>query len=282
MTNAAQSPNADQAEYWNAANGAAWVRLQGVLDDLFAPVADAVVTAGFPGEGGQVLDVGCGAGATTLAMARRLGSQGGCLGVDISEPLVVAARERAGVEDAPTARFIVADAQTHDFEAGRFDAAISRFGVMFFDDPTTAFGNIRRAMKPGARLAFAAWRMPDENPFMTAGARAAAAFQPDLPRHEPDAPGQFGFSRAARIDEVLTAAGWADLDIRAWDAPGVLTRDDMNAFITQMGATGMVLRGLEEPRRSEAARAILAACEPFVRDGVARFPMGCWLVTARA
>ncbi|MBS0364135.1 MAG: methyltransferase domain-containing protein [Proteobacteria bacterium] len=282
MTTLPDGPNQGQAQYWNADNGAIWVRLQPVLDAMFQPIADEVVRLGFPGEGGRVLDIGCGAGGVTLAMARQVGPAGGCLGVDISAPLVEAATARAKAEGLASARFALGDAQTFAFEAAAFDAAVSRFGVMFFDDPAAAFGNIRRAVRPGGRLAFAAWRGPDENPFMTTGARIARTFNPDLRRYEPDAPGQFGLAREARILEVLSAAGWSDIETQAWDAPGVLPESQLASFVTQVGATGETFRMLPEAQRAEAAQAIVAAYAPFVREGAARFDMACWLVTAKA
>jgi SAM-dependent methyltransferase len=282
MTAPPDAPNQNQTQLWNADSGANWVRLQPVLDALFEPVADEVVRTGFPGEGGRALDIGCGVGATALAMGRRLGPSGHVLGVDLSAPMLAAATARARDEDLTSVSFAVGDAQTYAFELGAFDAAISRFGVMFFDDPVAAFANIRRALRPGGRLAFAAWRAPEDNPFMTAGARVARTYQPDLPRYQPDAPGQFGLARPEYINEVLSAAGWSHVEARAWDAPGVLPQDDLTAFVTQLGPSAGVLRALPEAERAEAAAKIVAAYAPFVRDGAARFDMACWLVTARA
>src|SRR5687768_9007215 len=145
-----QQPNRDQAAPWNDASGQVWVEMQGVLDQMLAPFEVMLVERGFPGAGGHVLDIGCGAGATTLAMARRLGPAGRCLGVDISAPLVTAARARTVAEGLTSAAFVQADAQTHAFEPDSFDAMISRFGVMFFDDPVAAFANIRRAARRNA------------------------------------------------------------------------------------------------------------------------------------
>ncbi len=282
MTVVQDTPNQGQAQYWNAANGAVWVRLQTMLDGLFEPIAAEVLRLGFPGEGGRVVDIGCGAGATTLAMGRRLGPAGACLGVDISQPLVEAAVARAAGEGLSSVDFKVADAQTYGFEIAGFDAAISRFGVMFFDDPIAAFGNIRRAVRPGGRLAFAAWREPDANRFMTTGIGVARTLQPDLPSYEPDAPGQFGLARAEYIQEVLTGAGWSRIEIQGCDAPGVLPQEALEAFVTQVGPVGALLRALPAPQRAQAVERVLAAYAPFVREGAARFDMACWLVTATA
>ena len=139
-----QAPSAptDQAAYWNKTGGQAWVDLQDMMDNLNRPIEEALVERAFPGVGKRVLDIGCGAGATTLAMARRLGSEGLSLGVDISAPLI----EIAVAQATAGAQFVQADAQTYDFDQATFDAAMSRFGVMFFSDFDAAFANIRRSL----------------------------------------------------------------------------------------------------------------------------------------
>lgn len=275
-------PNRGQAELWNTRAGNTWVELQELIDRLFAPVEAEVVEAGFPGEGGSVLDIGCGAGATTLAMARRLGPAGSCLGVDISAPLVEAAQRRAAEAGLDKVEFVAADAQAYAFEAARFDAAISRFGVMFFDDPVAAFANIRRALRPGGRLAFVAWRSPAENPFMTAAGRAAAPFLPELPAYEPDAPGQFGFAREQRVRQILGDAGWSGVEVRSWDIEVSLDAQELAIYAARMGPVGIALQAMDEEARGPIREAVLRGFDPYVTDGAARFSLACWLVTARA
>ncbi|WP_438010954.1 class I SAM-dependent methyltransferase [Sorangium sp. So ce321] len=278
----ANQPNRDQAALWNEAGGPIWVEMQEVLDAVLAPFGAPLLEEGFPGEGGRVLDVGCGAGATALAMARRLGPAGLCLGVDISGPLVAAARARAAAEGLASAAFVQADAQTHGFEPDNFDAVISRFGVMFFDDPAAAFATIRRAARRSAKLSFVAWRSAAENPFMTTAARAAAPFLPHLPVPAPDAPGQFAFADRDRVRRILDASGWTDIDVRPIDVASGVAEKDLLAYVTRLGPVGLALRDVDEPTRARTAEAVRAAFDPFVRDGAARFTAACWLVTARA
>lgn len=274
--------NRDQAALWNDANGKTWVELQAMLDRMLAPFADIVVGEAFPGEGGRVLDIGCGAGATSLMMARRLGPKGYVLGADISAPLVAAARNRADAEGLGEAAFVQADAQTYPFEAGDFDAVMSRFGVMFFDDPEAAFANFRRAAKPGGKLAFVAWRSPAENPFMTAAMRAAAPYLPETPAPKPDAPGQFGFADGERVRRILAAAGWGSVEAKPIDVESSVPEADLRTYVTRMGPVGAALRDLPEAKQAEIVRAVSAAFDAFVKDGEARFTAACWLVTARA
>lgn len=275
-------PNRGQAELWNTRAGNTWVELQELIDRLFAPVEAEVVEAGFPGAGGSVLDIGCGAGATTLAMARRLGPAGSRLGVDISAPLVEAAQRRAAEAGLDKVEFVAADVQAYAFEAARFDAAISRFGVMFFDDPVAAFANIRRALRPGGRLAFVAWRSPAENPFMTAAGRAAAPFLPELPAYEPDAPGQFGFAREQRVRQILGDAGWSAVEVRPLDIEVSLDAQELAIYAARMGPVGIALQAMDEEAGAPIREAVLRAFDPYVTDGAARFSLACWLVTARA
>ena len=187
---ASQPVNPDQAAYWNGSAGDAWVEMQGVLDRILAPFEKLLVEHALHDDTRRVLDVGCGAGSTTLAAARRVGQDGQCVGVDISTALLEVAKGRAITEGLANVSFVHADAQSHAFEPNGFDAVISRFGVMFFDDPVAAFVNIRRAACSNAILTFVAWRSPAENPFMTTAARAAAPFLPSLKPPDPNAPGQ--------------------------------------------------------------------------------------------
>lgn len=275
-------PNRDQSALWNEASGPAWVELQDVLDRMLAPFEARLTAEAFPGEGRRVLDIGCGAGATTLAMARRLGPDGLCLGVDISAPLVAAAKARAAAEGVDAAAFVLADAQTYAFEPGDFDAVISRFGVMFFDDPEAAFANIRRAVRPDGTLTFAAWRSPAENPFMTTAVRAAAPVLPPMPAPDPTAPGQFAFADSERVRRILDASGWRAVEVAPLDLPAEVAEADLMAYVTRLGPVGAALRPADAATRARATEALEAAFWPYVQAGMARFTSACWLVTARA
>ena len=276
------TPNRDQAMLWNDASGPIWVEMQGILDQVLAPFETLLVERAFPGEGGSVLDIGCGAGATTLAMARRLGPAGHCLGVDISAPLVAAAKARCLDEGLKSAEFVHGDAQTYAFEPARFDAVISRFGVMFFDDPQAAFVNLRRAARRGAKLMFVAWRSPAENPFMTAAARAAAPFLPSLRPPDPEAPGQFAFADGDRVRRILETAGWENVELCRLDTPASLSKDNLLAYVTKLGPVGLALRDADEATRERTIKAVIAAFEPYVSNKAARFTTACWLVSAYA
>jgi SAM-dependent methyltransferase len=271
----------DQAALWNGPGGRAWVELQEVLDQVLGPFEDVLVdaVAAVPPAGGRVLDVGCGTGATTLALARRLEGKGSCTGVDISEPMILAARARAERARSP-ATFVLADAQTHAFEPASFDVIASRFGVMFFDDPVQAFANLRRAAKPGARLRLVVWRSAADNPFMTTAERAAAPLLPTVPARRPDAPGQFAFADRARVHAILEGSGWADVDLHATDAACTFPAKELARYVTHLGPVGRVLQDADEQTRAKVTETVLAAFEPFVHGPEVRFTGACWTVAA--
>lgn len=276
----ADSPAGSQAALWNGDAGEAWVEAEELIDRLFRPMEDMLAQAVRAAGAGDVLDVGCGTGATTIAAARAANAAGQCLGVDISQPMIAAARDRAAREGVP-ARFVRADAQSHDFAPGSFDMIISRFGVMFFDDPVRAFTNLRGAARKGATLCLIAWRGPDENRFMTAAERAAAPLLPELPRRDPDAPGQFAFADAQRVRHMLEVSGWGGIDIRPRDFECVMPRADLGLYLTRMGPLGRVLPGLDAPMRSRVIEAVRAGFQPFVEGEEVRFAAACWSIEAR-
>jgi SAM-dependent methyltransferase len=224
--------NDEQTKLWNGMAGRAWVESQQLLDRVMRPMLEILVEAVPAGSAWRVLDVGCGTGATTLAAARRLGAGGSVVGVDLSATMIDAARARAERERS-AATFICADAQSHPFDAASFDLILSRFGVMFFDDPALAFANLRRAARAHAELRSIVWRGPSENPFMTTAERAAAPLLPNLPAREPDAPGQFAFSDPQRVQRILEAAGWSESDIRPIDVPCAFPETELVFYFTR-------------------------------------------------
>lgn len=271
----------EMGRLWNGAGGQAWVAAQGVLDRMFEPIADLLVEAVPFGSRARVLDIGCGAGSTTLAVARRLGANGSATGVDISGPMITAARTRAERECLPV-RFIRADAQRHAFEPARFDAIISRFGVMFFDDSVEAFANLRRAAAGDAELRIVAWRSAEENPFMTAAERAAAPLLPDLPERRPDEPGQFAFADGQRVHSILHESGWAEIDIRPMDVACTLPEAELVPYLSHLGPVGRALQDVDDRTRRHVIETVRAAMEPFVYGDEVRYSAACWVVRARA
>jgi SAM-dependent methyltransferase len=273
--------NDEQAALWNGVAGQAWVEAQEVLDEMFRPFEALLVEAASAASGGRVLDVGCGAGSTTLAIARRLGATCRCVGVDISAPLVARARARAAQEGS-TATFVCDDAQTHAFAPAGFDVILSRFGVMFFDDFAGAFANLRRAARDGAALRLIVWRSPSENPFMTTAERAAAPFLPDLPARRPDAPGQFALADRDRVTRILDGGGWGEIDLQPLDVTCVLPEPELARYLTRLGPVGRILDHADDRTRAQVLATVRAAFDPYVHGAEVRYTAACWMVAARA
>lgn len=269
---------ADQAG-WTAGRSNVWVELQPMLDRLFSPF-EAILADEVEAQNARtVLDIGCGAGATTLAIADRLKGSGVCTGVDISPDLIALACGRADEKQA-NAHFLCGDAQRYDFPSDQFDTIVSRFGVMFFDDPVAAFANIRRAALPGAVLSCIVWRGLPDNPFMaTQQDTVADVFGPQA-KPPPDAPGQFAFADARRVRKILADAGWQDMDIQPIDVRCEMPVKELAIYARRMGGMEAILTGLEESQSLRLQAALDAGFARFVVDEVARFDAGCWIVRA--
>jgi SAM-dependent methyltransferase len=274
--------NAAQAEYWNSSAGRKWTDHQEHQDQVLRPVSDRLIAAADPKPGERVIDVGCGCGATTIDFATRVSPGGEVLGLDISEPMLARARERAP-KHLPI-RFELADATVYDFEPEAADLAASRFGVMFFADPTKSFANLRKGLKPKGRLAFACWREAKQNPFFILPLREAGKHAPPLPETDPEAPGPFAFANEARVRRILSDAGYADIVLKAHEleldiAVGRGLDAAVEAAMT-IGPTSRMLDGQSEAVRAAAAKDIRKALAAHMRGGSAPLGAAIWIVTA--
>lgn len=269
----------DQKTMWNGAAGEAWVRGQDVLDAMFRPF-EAMLADAAAGCRGRVLDVGCGTGATTLAVAAAA-PEAECAGVDISEPMIAAAVAKAAAAGS-TAQFFCADAQDHGFADASIEMIVSRFGVMFFRDPVAAFANLRRAATAGGRLNVIAWRSAAENPFMTTAERAAVKLIPDFPVRKSDGPGQFAFADDTYVRGILEAAGWRDVSFMAVDVACAMPEPALRNYLMQMGPLGVVLGKADAATREKLSAAVRAAFNRYVDGDTVRFDAACWTITARA
>jgi SAM-dependent methyltransferase len=220
------------------------------------------------------------AGVRPLDLARAVAPDGTVVGVDLSAAVLAFAQRAA--KGCERVRFVQADAQVFPFEPASFDAAFSRFGVMFFADPTAAFINIRRGLRPNGRLAFVCWRALEGNPLDIVPLRAASAHLPPQPAHDPDAPGPFAFANPDRVRGILERASFEEIEITARDEQvGSGDLDTMLAICSRVGALGKILRENPELRAATlpAVRSALAAHDG--PDGV-RLNAATWVVTARA
>src|ERR1700674_5659491 len=201
--------NADQIAFWNGPAGQHWADRQPLQDILLKPVADILIARAKPKAGERIVDVGCGSGAIYIVLAQKVGPSGHVLGIDISGPML--ARARLVAPAGLPVDFVLADATVYPFAPASFDLLASRFGVMFFAEPTRSFANLRRGLKPSGRLAFACWREPRENPFFMAPLQAVYKHVPKLPPQGPEDPGPFAFASEARVQRILGEAGFTGI-----------------------------------------------------------------------
>lgn len=270
----------DQAQLWNGPAGQAWVEGRAMMDQMFRPLQDRLVAAVAAQPGERVLDVGCGTGAVTLAIAKQR-SAGAVTGIDISAPMLAEAKLR-GRAAGLTAHFVLADAQSHDFAEGGFDMLVSRFGVMFFGQPVAAFANLRRATRAGGALHFFAWRGMAENSFMSLAERVAGPLLPALPPRQPGAPGQFAFAEPDHVAGILRESGWDRIEIVPVDVACSFPADQLPTYLTRFGPLGRAMERLEPDRRQDVLAQLLEAFAPFIHGTEVRFIAACHQVTAVA
>jgi SAM-dependent methyltransferase len=273
---------------WRGKGSASWLeqadRLEAMLDPVLDPLFDAAALA--PPE--AVLDVGCGRGVTTRAAAAIVGTTGRVTAVDVAPDLIEAAAARAVPDGAAPIEWLVADAQRAPFADGSFDAVISRFGVMFFDDAVAAFANLRRAVRPGGRLAVCTWRPRDASPFQHAGydaivtALTAAGY--DIAAGDPTA-GPYAFGVDSYVHEVLGAAGWHDIVLTPLEMPLYFAGPETSPLDAVGVALGMhgtraMLAPFDDRARDIAHDALLHAYERHHDGSGVRLDAAMVLITA--
>jgi SAM-dependent methyltransferase len=274
--------NAAQAEYWNGPIGRRWRDHQERQDQVLLPVLERLVAAADAKPGERVIDVGCGAGATAVDFALKLAPDGEVLAIDVSAPLIERARERVG--DLPV-RFVLADAAAHPPTPGWADLIVSRFGVMFFADPTLAFRNLRRGLRARGRMAFACWREAKLNPWIVVPVRAAANHAPPLPELGPEDPGPFAFADPARVRRILGEAGFVDIDLEPHELElDIAVGRGLDAAVEAALAIGPASRMLQdqsEDVRAAAAADIRAALAAHAQGDRVPLAGAIWIVKAR-
>ncbi len=283
----AAAPNAEQIRYWNEHSGPTWVAAQSVLDALIGPIGEQALAMASPAAGESVLDVGCGCGTTSIELARRVGAAGRVVGLDISVPMLVRARERAAEAGLAQLAFREGDAQIESLAPASVDLIFSRFGVMFFADPVAAFHNLHGALRSAGRLVFVCWQAIQNNPWMLIPMTAAAQHLALPTPASPHAPGPFAFADATRLRGILEAAGFHSIEIS--DRPTVLrlgTGDLESAtqFAMLVGPTAAALRDAkaDDAMRERVTGAVREALRPHLTPDGVRLGGSTWIVTARA
>ncbi len=279
----ADERNAAEAAYWNGAGGMRWVARQRMQDELLASVLDLLIERAGASAGEVVLDIGCGAGTSSIALAKRVAPDGKVLAVDISAPLLERARQQAPA--GLPLEFVLCDATVYAFPPGAADLLFSRFGVMFFAEPERSFANMRAGLRRGARVVFACWRQPHENPWLTVPLQAAYRHVPRLPETGPEDPGPFAFAAAPRVRRILEGAGFRSVTLEPVELSLDLAEghglDRAVETALAIGPASRALDGQPPELRVAVAESMRAALEPYQRGEAVPVPGAIWIVSAR-
>ena len=283
----AEKPILDSAaEDWSGEMGERWLANLDRFEGMIAPVGQALLERAAFRDGERVIDIGCGAGATSLDIAKRIGARGAVLGVDISPVLIAAAEGRAHVAGAANVRFRCADAATASLDEPPFDRAFSRFGVMFFGDARAAFANLHRFVRGGGRIDFSVWAPARENAWVAQTLAAIGQFVA-LPAPTPRAPGPFALDDPAYVGELLEGAGFSSVAFETWrggqpiGGPGA-TPEEAVAFVFDAMSFGKMLDEAGTDTRAKVRGKLLELYTRYrASDGI-RMSGTAYFVTARS
>lgn len=274
--------NSEQIAEWNGALGQRWVAMQREIDRIVVPFGDAALKIAAPQPGERVIDIGCGCGDTSLDIARIVGKAGAVLGIDVSTPMLEVARSRAALADCAHLVFREGDASEAGLPANT-DLLFSRFGVMFFSQPTQALSHLRGSLRAGGRCVFVCWRAPRDNAWAMVPLSAARAAMGVTPAPaDPNAPGPFAFADEQRLRAILSGAGFDAVDVQRFDAAlslGATPRSAAEAAV-QIGAVSRFVREVGIEHLPIIVEAVERALGPLAEmDGHVSLNGSTWIVS---
>lgn len=282
----AEGPNSEEIDYWNGQAGQNWVNENRLTDIMYQPFGDRVVARAEPTSGERILDIGCGCGTTTMKLAKLIAPGGAITALDASSVMLDVARKRTVSATVPI-NIVNADAETYALEPESYDLMFSQFGVMFFANPTAAFANFHRALKPGGRISFVCWRGPERNPFMMVPFNAVRNFMPELAPPDPDAPASpLSFASREKVEKMLAEAGFVDVDLDLFETDASMgegSLEECTRYIVAFagGTVGAVIRGAGEENTAAIISALQTGLAPYHKDNRVKLGASAWIVSAR-
>jgi len=279
-----EDKNIKQRQFWSGAGGDLWVNKQREMDIMLNPLGDRVIERLDLKSDAKIIDIGCGCGATTLEIAKKI-TQGEILGVDISEPMLDKATETAKEMSLSNISFEVKDVQVDVMPQNYFDIAFSRFGVMFFEDPFEAFKNIHSSLKEDGLLSFVCWQNASLNPWQSLSIQVIKEFL-DLPAPAPKSPGPFAFEDKTYLEDILRESGFKGLEILDNQEDIVMfsgksIREACEDYLTINPVVTEMLKNSKPQLTEEILEALVIKFSNFHKNDGLLFPSATWIVTAK-
>ena len=279
-----EDKNIKQRQFWSGAGGDVWVNKQREMDIMLNPLGDRVIERLDLKSDAKIIDIGCGCGATTLEIAKKI-TQGEILGVDISEPMLDKATETAKEMSLSNISFEVKDVQVDVMPQNYFDIAFSRFGVMFFEDPFEAFKNIHTSLREDGLLSFVCWQNASLNPWQSLSIQVIKEFL-DLPAPAPKSPGPFAFEDKTYLEEILRESGYKGLEILDNQEDIVMfsgksIREACEDYLTINPVVTEMLKNSKPELTEEILEALVIKFSNFHQNDGLLFPSATWIVTAK-
>jgi len=280
-------PEALKQEDWAGEMGQKWLASLSMFEEMIAPIGEALLSRATYQKGETVIDLGCGGGATTVAIAQSVAPTGKVIGVDISPDLVAAARERAAKRGATNISFTCADAATVALADAPYDRLFSRFGSMFFEEPIRAFAHLHGLLRKGGRIDLAVWGPPRDNQWIME-MMGVVRNHIDVPPAVPRVPGPFAFEDLAYLGEIMDSSGFSDMDVVAYDGLQPVggrgaTPEQAVAFAFASMAVGRLLNDKSDAIREAASRDLKKVFARHHIEGEGVMMQGkAWLVSAIA
>ena len=276
--------NSKQKQFWSGAGGDVWVNKQSEMDIMLNPLGAKAIDKLDLNQETKILDIGCGCGATTLEIAKKI-DDGTITGVDISEPMLKRASQNAAALELSNINFQVLDVQVDEIPSNDFDIAFSRFGVMFFENPFEAFSNIYKSLKQDGQLSFVCWQNPALNPWQSLSIQVIKQFL-DLPAPPPKSPGPFAFEDKTYVQEILEKSNFKDIkiddnqeDIVMFSGKSI--QEACEDYLTINPVVTEMLKNSEEKLKEEVLAALIDKFSHFHNGDGLLFPSATWIVTAK-